>query len=319
VLELVLGLACLVAGVAVLAYTSDKAVEHSISIASEWGLPPLIVGLVLVSWGTNLPEITTNTLSSALGHGDIAVGDSLGSVLANMTLILGLLPFLAGTLKAKRKEVAIIGACEVLALMLAVAVAEKGNISQIDSLFLVTSWPIFMLLIRSATARNPGEKEKGAVKPTNKRQRHHFWIAILGFVGVAIGSMTVIESVIVLSKVFHVSEYLISFFVVAVGTSLPEFVVNLTAARKGQYELAIGDLMGSSLLDASFSIGIGPLIFPVGVSGNLALVTGLYAMFVSTVVVLTLASREKVGKITGAFFIILYLLSYATLGYTRDF
>jgi len=318
-LELVLGLACLVAGVAVLAYTSDKAVEHSISISSEWGLPPLIVGLVLVSFGTNLPEISTNTLSCALGHGDIAVGDSLGSVLANMTLILGLLPFLAGTFKAKRKEVAVIGACEVLALMLAVAVAEKGNISQIDSLFLVASWPIFMLLIRGATARNPGEKEKLVVKPTSKRHLHHFWIAILGFVGVAIGSMTVIESVIVLSKVFHVSEYLISFFVVAVGTSLPEFVVNLTAARKGQYELAIGDLMGSSLLDASFSIGIGPLIFPVGVSGNLALVTGLYAMFVSTVVVLTLASREKVGKITGAFFIFLYLLSYATLGYTRDF
>jgi len=312
-LELVLGLACLVAGVAVLAYTSEKAVEHSISISSEWGLPPLIVGLVLVSLGTNLPEISTNTLSSALGHGDIAVGDSLGSVLANMTLILGLLPFLAGTFKAKRKEVAVIGACEVLALMLALAVAEKGNISQIDSLFLVASWPIFMLLIRSATARNPGEKEKLVVKPTNKRNLHHFWIAILGFVGVAIGSLTVIESVIVLSKVFHVSEYFISFFVVAVGTSLPEFVVTLTAVRKKQYEVAIGDAMGASILDAGFSIGIGPLLFPVAVSGGLVVITGLYAMFVSIVVTLTLAVRETVNKIVGGFFIFLYFLSYATL------
>jgi len=314
VLELVLGLVGLIAGLALLAYSGDKAVEHSAIIALELGIPPLMIGLLLVSLGTDLPEIINSIISSALNHGDINVGDSIGSVLAQMALVLGLLPFLAGTFKVKRKEIGIIGACEVLALMLAVSIAEKGNISQINGLFLVASWPIFMLLIRSATAKNVTEKEEQVLPPSSQRRLHHFGVAVLGFVGVAIGSLIVIESVITLSSVFRISEYLISFFVVAIGTSLPELVVDLTAIRKKQYELAIGDAMGSCIVDACFSIGIGPLIFPVSVSGKLVMVTGLYAIFVSTVVILTLTLREKVDRITGALFIFLYFLSYTTLG-----
>ena len=312
--ELMLGLAGLIAGLALLVYSAREAVEHSVIIALEWGVSPLMVGLLLVSLGTDLPEIVNSILSSALGHGDINIGDSLGSVLAQMSLVLGLLPFLAGTFKVKRKEVGIIGACEVLALMLVVSIGEKGNISRINSLFLVASLPIFMLLIRSATARNLTGKEERVVTHTDQRHLHHFWIAALGFVGVTIGALIVIESVITLSAVFHISEYFISFFVVAIGTSLPELVVSLTAIRKKQYELSIGNAMGSCIVDASFSIGIGPLIFPVKVAGKLVMVTGLYAIFVSAVVILTLALREKVDKITGAFFIFLYLLSYTTLG-----
>jgi cation:H+ antiporter len=313
VLEVILGLAGLIAGLALLAYSGDKAVEHSSIIALQLGIPPLMIGLLLVSLGTDLPEIVNSIVSSALNHGDINVGDSLGSALAQMSLVLGLLPFLAGTFKVKRKEVGIIGACEVLALMLAVSIGEKGNISQMNGLFLVASWPIFMLLIRSATANNITEKEEQDPPHTNQRRLHHFGVAILGFVGVAIGSLIVIESVIMLSSVFHVSEYLISFFVVAIGTSLPELVVDLTAIRRKQYELAIGDVIGSCIVDASFSVGIGPLIFPIEVTGKLVMVTGLYAIFVSTLVILTLTLREKVDKIMGAFFISLYLLSYLTL------
>jgi len=255
-------------------------------------------------------------MSSALGHGDINVGDSLGSVLTQMTLVLGLLPFLVGKFKVKRKTVAIIGACEILALMLAVSIAEKGYISRINGLFLVASWPIFMLLTRSATAKSPTREKKQIAAPTNEKHLHHIWRAFLGFVGVAIGAFIVIQSVITLSAFFQISEYIISFFVVAIGTSLPELVVEISAIRKKQYEIAIGDAIGSCVVDASFSIGIGPLIFgnpPIAVSGGLVVTTGLYAIFGSILVVLTLALGERINKIVGVFFIFLYLLSYATL------
>ena len=313
-LELVIGLAGLILGLALLAFCGDKAVEHSAIIALEFGIPPLMIGLLLVSLGTDLPEIVNSIISSAFNHGDINVGDSLGSVLAQMSLVLGLLPFLAGTFKVKRKEVGIIGACEVLALMLAISIAEKGNISQINGLFLVASWLIFILIVRSATAKNVTEKEKHVLPPPSQKRLHYLGVAVLGFVGVAIGSFIVIESVITLSSVFRISEYIISFFVVAIGTSLPELVVDLTAIRKKQYELAIGDIIGSCIVDSCFSIGIGPLIFPIEVTGKLVMVTGLYAIFVSIAVILTLTLREKVDKKTGALFIFLYLLSYSTLG-----
>jgi len=151
------------------------------------------------------------------------------------------------------------------------------------------------------------------VPGTNRRYFYHFRKAALGFIGVAIGAYIVIQSVIALSAVFQISEYLISFFLVAIGTSLPELVVDLTAVRRQQYKLAMGDIIGSCIFDACLSIGIGPLISPITVSGELATITGLYAIFGSIMVILTLALREKVDGISGAFFIFLYLLSYLIL------
>ncbi len=100
---------------------------------------------------------------------------------------------------------------------------------------------------------------------------------------------------------------------VAIGTSLPELVVDLIALRRKQYELAIGDALGSCLVDASVSVGIGQLFFPQEVTGELALITGLYAILGSIVVILTLALREKVDKKAGTLFIFVYLLSYTLL------
>ncbi|MDH5783453.1 MAG: sodium:calcium antiporter [Candidatus Bathyarchaeota archaeon] len=312
VFEIIFAIAALILGIMLLTYSSDKAIEHSVKIASEWGFSQFMTGLILVSMGTDFPEIVNSIVSSALGHGNINIGDSLGSALTQMTLVLGLFPFLGRRFKVKRKEVLVIGACEVLALILTVSMAEKGYITRINALFLVASWPVFMLLTRSATAKKATEKMQ-VVARTDERHHRHFVIAILGFIGVAIGAFIVIESVIALSAVFHISEYLISFFVVAIGTSLPELVVDLAAVRKKQYELAIGDIIGSCIVDASFAVGIGPLIFPIEVSGELATITGLYAIFGSIVIVLTLALREKVDRKAGALFIIVYALSYTLL------
>ena len=306
----------LILGIVLLTYSSDKAVEHSVSIASALRISPLMIGLILMSIGTDLPEIANSITSSALGHGDINVGDSLGSVLTQMTLVFGLIPFLGGIFKVKRKQIAIIGACEVLALIIAVSMAEKGYISRMNALFLVASWPVFMLLTRSATAKNAKEKEE-VVAPTDRRHSYHLVVAILGFIGVAIGAYAVIQSVIKLSAVFNIPEYLISFFLLAIGTSLPEVVVDLTAVRKKQYELAIGDAIGSCVVDACFSIGIGPLLMgKIKVSGELAMITGSYAIFVCIVIIATLALRGKIDKKAGALFLFLYLLSYTLLRVT---
>jgi len=315
VFEAIVVIGFLIAGLALMIFSSDKAVEHSVSIASALRVSPLMIGLILVSIGTDLPEIANDIISSSLGHGDITIGDSLGSVLTQMTLVLGLLSFLGGTFKVKRREIAIIGSCEVLALILVVSMVKTGYISSINALILVASWPIFMLIIRKVTKKKAAEKKR-AVPRTDRRLSYHLVVASLGFIGVAIGAYVMIQSVITLSATFHISEYFISFFVVAIGTSLPELVVDLIAIRKKQYKLAIGDIVGSSIVDATLSCGLGPLFFPITVSGELAMITGLYAIFGSIVVVLMLALREKLDKKAGTLFIALYLLSYAILRVT---
>lgn len=305
--EITVGIIFFILGMAILSFSAEKAVDHSVSIASALGMSPLMIGLLIVSLGTDFPEITNSIVSSALGHGDINVGDSFGSVLAQMTLILGLLALFGGAFKVKRDEITVLGACEFLALIATVSMVEKGYISSLNAVFLVASWPIFMLITRNIM------KQPTVAMRSNQKLPFHFGVAILGFIGIAVGSFIVIESVIRLSSVLKVPEYLISFFVVAIGTSLPEFVVDLTAIRKKQYEIAIGDVIGSSLVDAGFSIGIGALFFPITVTASLAERTGLYALFAVIAVVFMLALREKMDKKLGILFVAIYLFSYVIL------
>ena len=307
----VLAVAVLVAGILLMTLSSDKAVEHSIILALALGISPLMIGFTLVAVGTDLPEIVNSIVSCALGHGNINAGDSIGSVLTQLTLIFGILPFFGASFKVKRKEILITGACLILALMLITSIVEKGYISRINALFLVGSWPIYMLITKTITSR-------GAQKTLNsaqiiKNKRSHIIMAALGFIGVAIGAYAVVQSVITLSAILNIPEYIISFFLVAIGTSLPELAVDLTALRKKQYEIVIGDIIGSCVVDASLSIGIGQVFFPQAVSGELATITTLYAILASLLVILTLAIRKRMDRRAGAIFIALYLLSYTLL------
>jgi len=169
-----------------------------------------------------------------------------------------------------------------------------------------------MFLARGAMAKS-AEKKEDRLATKDRRFFYHLTVAILGFVGVAVRAYALVQSVIILSGALRISEYLISFFIVAIGTSLPELVVDLKALRKKQYELAIEDVIGSSLVDASLSVGIGQLLFPTEITGELATITGSYALFGSFLVILVLALTKEVDRKAGAFFIAIYLLSYTTL------
>ncbi|MBU2597922.1 MAG: sodium:calcium antiporter [Actinobacteria bacterium] len=307
----VTGILVLITGILLMVLSSSKAVEHSAILASALGISPLMIGLVLVSLGTDLPEIVNSIVSSGLGHADIDIGDSMGSVLTQLTLIFGLLPFLGRSFRVKRKEIIVMGGCLILAIMLVISIVEKGYVSRTNALFLIGSWPIYMLITKTIVGRD-GLNHVGSIKAF-KRNIYHFSIAGLGFVGVAVGSYAVVRSVIMLSEAIKVPEYFISFFLVGIGTSLPELVVDVTALRKKQYEIAIGDIIGSCIIDASFSIGIGLSLFPQAVSGELARPTILYILFASLAVISILVARERVDKKAGIIFIALYLFSYIFL------
>jgi cation:H+ antiporter len=309
----------LVSGIVLLAFASDKAVEHSVHVASALGISSLMVGLVLVSFGTDLPEIANSLVACASGHGDIDVGDSIGSILTQITLVLGLISILGGSFKVRRRGVAVIGAFEVLALILAVSVALIG-FTRANAFLLIASWPIYIFVIKKLTEKDIHKKAKDIFQSTRTHEvetkrtyAFHVLMATLGFAGVAIGAFAVVQSVIFLSAELRIPEFLISFFVVAIGTSLPELVVDLTAIRKKQYEMAIGDIIGSCIFDATVSISIGQFFFPTAVfveSANQSISLAFYSIIASVLVLVTLAFREKVDKKAGFFFICIYAVSY---------
>ncbi len=299
----------LIFGIALLAFSSDKAVKHSIKIAQALKISPILIGLTLVSIGTDFPEIANSIVSCAMGHGDINIGNSIGSVLAQITLVFGILSFVRA-FKVKREEILIIGSCLILSLILLLATLEKGYISRLSAFFLVISWPLFMLVVRSSEKFL--KKSKKIKVYTKKKSNNFLWdilIATLGFAGVGIGSYLVIQSIIKLSIAFKIPEFLLSFFLVAIGTSLPELTVDFTAIRKKAYGIAVGDLIGSCIVDATLAPAVGLLLFPVPIH-PISLSVGFYTFLASFLVILILAVREKVDKLAGIIFIFLYLLSY---------
>ncbi|MHA1805295.1 MAG: sodium:calcium antiporter [Promethearchaeota archaeon] len=300
----------LVGGIVLIMYSSRVAVIHSARLASQLGVSSLIIGITLVSIGTDFPEIFNSIISSYLGHSDINVGDSVGSVLTQLTLVFGLLPFLCGTIYIKRKEFIIIGSCLVLSLFLIFTVVEKGYFTRLDALFMLLSFIFYTLITYNVTHSDMLEKVDLMVLDKYKPKKIHLMLAILGFLGVAISSFIIIQSIIILSSFLQIPEYILSYTILAIGTSSPELFIEVTAIKKKEYNIAIGDALGSCIVDASISIAIGNFLFPQNVSAELAMPTILYTIISCTMVIVLVSVRQKLDKKAGAILISLYAISF---------
>ena len=298
-------------GLLVMIYAAEKSVDHSIIVASASGVSPLVIGLLFVSIGTDLPEIVNSIVASGLGHLDIDVGDSIGSVLTQFTLIFGLLCFVAKKpFRINKKIMFVMGSCLLLSLFLVYSTLESGFISRINALFMMGGLPVYMVLIYFLVGLEPTVEQS----PQRELKKfRHLVLALIGFIGVAVGSYAVVTSVIEISTIFNVPEYIVSFFAVAIGTSLPELVVDVRAIRKGESALAYGDIVGSCIVDSTLSIGIGAFIFPQAVSSKLANTAVIYTIVACFIALFMLTLRGTIDRKAGVILISLYLCSYILL------
>ena len=313
-IEIIVAFFILIVGVVIIIFSSRFAVKNSALLATALGISPLIIGVTLVSIGTDISEIFNSIISCSLGHGDINVGDSVGSDLTQLTLVFGLLPLICGAFHVNRKDIIILGSCEVLSLLLIFSIVEKGYITRLNALFMVISLAIYFWLIYNANKESIMHRVEliETTQPT-KNKKILLLFAAIGFLGVALGSYAIVNSVIYISQRLSIHEYIISFFILSIGTSLPELVVDVQALRHGHHSIAIGDIVGSCIVDSTLSIGIGLFLFPQAVSAELAVPTVLYTLVVSIIVILVIAVRQKVDKKAGVFFIFLYAMAYVFL------
>ena len=137
----------MVVGIILITFSAKIAVNNSAKLASAMGVSQLIIGITLISVGTDLPEIFNSIISCSMGHGDIDVGDSVGSDLTQLTLIFGLLPILAGNFKIERKTIIILGSCEILSLILIYTIVEKGYFTRLNAIIMVSSLVIYIMII----------------------------------------------------------------------------------------------------------------------------------------------------------------------------
>lgn len=308
-LEIVVAVLAVVVGFVISVFASRRAVSDTTELAAGTSLPPFVVGFTLLALGTDLPEIANSIVASIGGHGDLNVGDSVGSAATQATLVLGLLPLVGGALALSRTRVLRIGIATVFALLLGTGLMIDGDVSRFDAIILVTAF-----IIGTAITWGPppsGTQMELSLQAPEKIKKTLIVFASLGVVG---GATTLaVWGLTSLSEALAVPEYIVAFFLASIGTSLPELVVTTTAMRRGQTELAIGDALGASFIDSTLSIGIGPLLAPIAVTTSLVIPGSLAAATAIGIVSLVLAIRGRHSWATGIPFILLYVAFYVVL------
>ncbi len=281
--------AVMVVGLGVALAASRRAVDAAMALAVGTRIPPFLIGITLFAVGTDLPEIANSVVASLAGHGELNVGDSLGSVVVQSSLVLGLLPLLAGAFQIGRSRVGLIGAVTLAALAVVAVLVADGTLGRAEGLGLIGLWLGGSLLI----GRHLPSAAEPVMTVPDRRPFADAGIALAGLLGVVAGASLAVLAFVRIAELLGVPEFAVGFFLASIGTSLPELVVTVTALRGGARDLALGDVLGASFVDATLSIGIGPTfrtnVFAAGLAVRGALAAGL----VTAVVVLLFRSRAS--------------------------
>jgi cation:H+ antiporter len=308
--EIFIQLLLLVAGLALAIFGSDVAVGYTRVIAKALGAPAFLVGVVLVSIGTDLPEIANSVASHLQDEADVNVGDSVGSTLTQYTFVLALFPLIIAVIWVGRRQIAVVTGLTACGLGLVVLVTADGYLSRIDGLLLVGAWVVAIIIV-AKTIGGGHVDEPPRVRIGGLGRQLAVLFVSLAVVG--LGATVAVRSLVDLAEEIGVPEFILAFFGASLGTSAPEIAVDLTALARGAPAIALGDALGSSLVDATLSIGVGPIVAPASVTARLAVVGSLYALGAVLLVGSVLVWRRRHDRRSSVVCLIAYLLAYVVV------
>ncbi|TVP57371.1 MAG: calcium/sodium antiporter [Halomonadaceae bacterium] len=305
---LLLPLVAVIAGLALLVWSADHFIEGAIALARRYAIPPVVIGLTLVAFGTSAPEIGVSLVAALTGSGSLALGNVLGSNIANFGLILGItalvcaMPIARGTL---RVELPLL----LMASLLVWPLLMDGHLGIIDGLLLCLLMAItFFLLIRFGSAKDTLVAEAQAAPALSRLRTAAYLVA--GLILLVISSRMLVWGAVELATAAGLSELVIGLTLVAVGTSLPELSASLASALKGQSGMALGNIVGSNLFNLLLVLAIPALIGGVTVE-SLTLTRDYGSMALLTVILLLFAwfgrLHHHLSRLEGGILLLLYI------------
>jgi len=286
----------LLVGFVLLIKGADFFVDGASSIASKLKIPSLVIGLTVVSMGTSAPEAAISITSSIAGNADISLGNVIGSNLFNLLMVIGVCAIIFPVASDKdilRRDmpinICITGAFLVMIL--------DGKLGRIDAVVLLVIFVAYLSWLVIGTMKN---RDKNADEPSGKQLS---WLlsTVFSFVGVAgivFGGDMVVDNAQIIAKQLGMSDTLIGLTVVALGTSLPELVTSVVAAKKGQSDIALGNAVGSCLFNFLFVLGIAGVIRPMTADPSLKIDTAILVGVTAIMLIFALTKR-KTGRIEG--------------------
>ena len=301
---LVLGLVLLVKG-------ADLFVTGASSVARRFHIPSLIIGLTIVAFGTSAPELAVSVTSALNGQSDISMGNVVGSNMFNLLVVVGIaafiLPFkVKETIIAKEFPFVLLSCLALIVLTFDITLGNgtANVLNRTDGLVLLMFFGIFMYYLLSVALRAVKENEDEEVMVSLGLGRSLIYLAI-GLAGVVFGGDITVDAASAIARDFGMSEAMVGLTIVAVGTSLPELMTSVVAARKGESDIALGNVIGSNIFNVFFILGLTAFITPVAVSGAVAFDALLLAA-ISLIAFLFALTDRRYSKGEGLVLVALY-------------
>ncbi|WP_111497252.1 MULTISPECIES: calcium/sodium antiporter [Marinobacter] len=257
-----------IAGLALLVWSADRFVDGAAASARHFGMPPLLIGMVVVGFGTSAPEMVVSVLAASQGNPGIALGNAYGSNITNIALILGLTAVIAPIAvhsQILRKELPL------LALVTALAAWQlwDGRVTRFEAIVLLVvfaglmGWTIVQGMRQKADPLGGEMAQELDARPM-PLNRSLTWL-VVGLVLLIVSSRILVWGAVEIASGFGVSDLIIGLTIVAVGTSLPELASSVIATRKGEHDLALGNVLGSNLFNTLAVVGLAGVIQPMSV------------------------------------------------------
>ena len=308
----------LVVGFIILIKGADVFVDGASSVAGNFRVSKMLIGLTIVAFGTSAPEFAVSVKSLINGSGDMVLGNVIGSNILNILLILGV-SSMFHSLKVKdntvKKELPItLLMTAIFIVLLSDKLFDRGfnnTFTRSDGIVIILFFLVFVYYLIKM-ARNKIDKKQDEKYMSMKKA---ILFTILGIAGIIIGSNLVVENASAIARTMGISESMVALTIIALGTSLPELVTSVTATRKGEYDIAIGNVVGSNIFNIGMVIGI-----PIALFGGIQQISinyiDLTTMIASALLLFIFSYNDrKISKYEGSIFLIMFLVYYGYVIY----
>lgn len=302
-LEVLLQLVLIAVGFTFLIKGADWFVDGAAGVAGKFGIPQLVIGLTIVAMGTSMPEAAVSITAAFKGSADITIGNIVGSNILNILIILGITAVIVSIAVAKstvRYEIPFMIGISVLLLVL----GYTGNtVNRVEGVILWAAFISYLVYLMMMAKKN---KEEGDEELKDKPLWKLLLAIVVGVTLVVFGSDISVDAATRLAEIMGMSERFIGLTIVALGTSLPELVTSVSAARKGAADIAIGNIVGSNIFNILFVVGTTALITPVTFAAKFVVDT-LIAIAAAVLLLVCVAKKQRLSRKDG----IAMLLGYA--------
>ena len=290
----------------------DWFVDASTYIARAYGIPKYIIGATIVSFATTMPEMIVSVAAALKGSSVMAIGNAVGSVSANTGIILGI--SLICLPAAIRREEYLMKNLLYLGCLVMLLISFQDNIfSPSDSILLILSGILFLSMnVKNAVKTRKEKEQKRIVKKELTKNLIYF---VLGAAAIVAGSHLLIQSACEIAKQLHISEDIISVTILAMGTSLPEFVTTITAIIKKESALSVGNIVGANVIDTAFILPVCTLITGehLSVGTQMKLIDLPICLILSAIALLPMLFRQKIGRQDGIIVLLIYIAYFVSI------